>query len=118
MNDKDTSSYIADILQAIAYIEADIEGSSLEQLRADRKTRQLIERNLDIISEASCHLPAACKDRETSISWRDITNLGDFLRHPNRKVTTAILWKICKEDLAPLRKAMQRMQQQAGNRSP
>ena len=118
MNDKDASSYIADILQAIAYIEADIEGFSLEKLRADRKTRQITERNLEIISEASRHLPAAYKEREPDISWLDVANLGNILRHAYRKVKTEVLWKICKEDLAPLRKAMLRMQQQAGNRSP
>ena len=113
MNDKDTSSYIADILQAIAYIEADLEGFSLEELRADRRTRQITERNLEIISEASCHLPTACKEREPGISWRDIANLGDILRHPDRKVTAETLWKIRKENLAPLREAVLRMQRQA-----
>ena len=117
MNDKDASSYIADILQAIAYIEADIEGFSLEKLRADRKTRQITERNLEIISEASRHLPAAYKEREPDISWLDVANLGNILRHAYRKVKTEVLWKICKEDLSPLREAMLRMQQ-AGNRSP
>ena len=113
MNDKDFSSYIEDILQAIAYIEADIDGFSLERLRADRHTRQIVERNLEIISEASRHLPAACKDRESGISWRDIANLGNVLRHAYRKVETETLWKICRQHLGPLREAMLRMQQQA-----
>lgn len=113
MNDRDTSSYIADILQAIAYIEADIEGFSFEKLRADRKTRQITERNLEIISEASRHLPPACKAREADIPWRKIAAIGNVLRHAYHKVEIEILWKICKEDLGPLQEAMLRIQQQA-----
>lgn len=117
MNDNDASTYIAHILQAIDYIEADIQGLSLEKLRADRKARQLVERNLEIISEASRHLPPTYKTREADIPWREIADIGNVLRHAYRKVETEVLWKICKEDLGPLREAMLRMQQQTGNHS-
>jgi hypothetical protein len=36
----------------------------------DRRTRQLVERNLEILSEASRRLPNEYKDREAQISWR------------------------------------------------
>lgn len=112
MNDRDASPYIADILQAIAHIEADTEGFSLERFRADRAVRQLVERNLEILSEASRHLPAACTAREPGISWRDIADLGNILRRAYRKVNTERLWKIRQQHLGPLREAVLRMQRQ------
>ena len=113
MNDKDFSSYIEDILQALAYIEADIEGFNLERLRADRQTRQIVERNLEIISEASRHLPESCTAREASIPWRRIADFGNVFRHAYNRVELSALWRICQEDLQPLKAAMLRMQQQA-----
>ena len=110
MNDRDASSYIADILQAIDHIEADTEGFSLERFRADRAARQLVERNLEILSEASRHLPAAYTAREPDISWPDVANLGNILRHAYRKVNTETLWKIRQRHLGPLREAVRRMQ--------
>ena len=118
MNDKDPCSYIADILQAIDRIDSILAGHDYESFSDDFTIRMATERGLEIISEASRHLPAAYKERESDISWLDIANLGNILRHAYRKVKTETLWKICKEDLSPLREAMLRMQQQAGNRSP
>lgn len=110
MNDNDTSTYIAHILQAIDYIEADIQGLSLEKLRADRKARQLVERNLEIISEASRRLPESCKTQEASIPWRRVADFGNVLRHEYDRIDLDELWRICREDLLPLKTAMLRMQ--------
>ena len=111
MNDSDTSTSIAHILQAIAYIEADIKGFSLEKLRADRKARQLVERNLQIISEASRRLPESCKAQEASIPWRRVADFGNVLRHEYDRIDLDELWRICQEDLLPLKTAMLRMQE-------
>ena len=50
---EDPGLYIRHILEAIAYIEADTAGLDFERFRRDRRTRQLVERNLEILSEAS-----------------------------------------------------------------
>ena len=73
---RDSRLHADDILQAIANIEADTAGVNFEEFAADRRVRQLGERNLEIISEASRRLPslrgppnrifpgADCRDRE------------------------------------------------------
>ena len=53
---KNPTLYVDQILEAIKNIYADIAGKDLESFRADRRTRQLIERNLEILSEASRRL--------------------------------------------------------------
>ena len=113
MNDRDTSSYIADILQVIDRIESILAGHDYESFSADFTIRMATERGLEIISEASRHLPPACKVREADIPWRKIAAIGNVLRHAYHQVKIEILWKICKEDLGPLREAMLRIQQQA-----
>jgi uncharacterized protein with HEPN domain len=67
--EKDPAIYVRHILEAIANIEADIVGYDFERFRADRRTRQLVERNLEILSEASRRLPDEYKDREAQIPW-------------------------------------------------
>ena len=65
--EKDPAIYVRHILEAIANIETDIAGYDFERFRADRRTRQLVERNLEILSEASRRLPDEYKDREVQI---------------------------------------------------
>lgn len=112
MSDRSYADYVSDILTAIGYIEADIEGFSLERLRADRKTRQAVERNMEIISEASRRLPESYKAQETFIPWRRVADFGNVLRHEYDRIDLDELWRICQEDLLPLKTAMLRMQRQ------
>jgi len=67
---RDHSIYVDHMLEAIANIELDTAGYDFEKFRRDRRVRQLVERNLEIISEASRRLPQEAKDAEGQIPWR------------------------------------------------
>ncbi len=108
---KDPALYADQILEAIKNIYADIEGKDLEDFRADRRTRQLVERNLEILSEASRRLPDEFKRRESDIPWRNIAGIGNVLQHDYYKSNPEILWEICRKDLRNLQKAVERIGQ-------
>ncbi|MDE2260959.1 MAG: DUF86 domain-containing protein [Gammaproteobacteria bacterium] len=59
---RDPGIYVDHMLEAIANIELDTAGYDFERFRKDRRVRQLVERNLEIVSEASRRLPQASKD--------------------------------------------------------
>ena len=54
---------LTDIVEAIARIQAELAGVSLEAFEADWRKRWLVERSVEIISEASRHLPDELKAR-------------------------------------------------------
>jgi uncharacterized protein with HEPN domain len=97
------------MLEAIGNIETDIAGYDFEKFRADRRTRQLVERNLEILSEASRRLPEKFKDSEAHIPWRAIAGIGNVLRHDNHEAHPTVLWDTCKKDLRPLKEAVLRI---------
>ncbi|MBW4092853.1 MAG: DUF86 domain-containing protein [Proteobacteria bacterium] len=101
--------YADHILDAIANIEADIAGHDFDSFRADRRTRQLAERNLEIISEASRRLPEEMKDVERGIPWAAIAGIGNMLRHDYHRSHPTVLWETCKKDLGPLKAAVARI---------
>ena len=107
--EKDPAIYVRHILEAIANIETDIAGYDFERFRADRRTRQLVERNLEILSEASRRLPNEYKDREAQISWRAIAGIGNVLRHDHHETYPTVLWDTCNKDLQPLKDAVLRI---------
>jgi len=98
-----------DILQGIANIEADIAGCDFDGFVADRRVRQLVERNLEIISEASRRIPERLKAMETDVPWREIAGIGNVLRHDYGEVRPEILWGVCTHRLATLKAAVQRI---------
>jgi uncharacterized protein with HEPN domain len=97
------------MLEAIANIEADAVGYDFEKFRRDRRVRQLVERNLEIISEASRRLPQAAKDAEGQIPWRAIAGIGNVILHDYHDTYPTVLWQTCTKDLEPLKSALTRI---------
>jgi hypothetical protein len=75
--EKDPGIYLRHILEAIANIEADTAGYDFAKFRVDRRARQLVERNLEILSEASRRLPKELKEGEAHVPWRAIAGIGN-----------------------------------------
>jgi uncharacterized protein with HEPN domain len=48
---------LTDIIEAIELIQSDMAGVTLDAFEADRRKRSLVERGIEIISEASRRLP-------------------------------------------------------------
>lgn len=68
-------------------------------LATDRATRAAFERFLEILSEASRHIPEEWKDDFPTIPWRQVADLGNFIRHAYHKIDLEILWSIYENDL-------------------
>lgn len=107
--DRDASIYVDHMLEAITNIEMDTAGYDFERFRQDRRVRQLVERNLEIISEASRRLPQTAKDAEAQIPWRAIAGIGNVIRHDYHDTYPTILWETCTKDLHPLKGALSRI---------
>lgn len=83
-----------DILRAIAEVKALLAGRSRDFLIQDRIARAAFERFLEIISEASRHVPDELKAKHAAIPWQDIASLGNRLRHAYWLLDVELLWAI------------------------
>ncbi len=72
---------LTDIIEAIELIRSEMADVTLNAFEADRRKRWLAERGIEIISEASRHLPDALKARHASIPWPKVAGIGNVLRH-------------------------------------
>ncbi len=103
---KEPDLYLQHILEAIMHIEADTDGLTLEDFQRDRRAIQLVERNLEIISEASRHLADSLKDGTPGIPWRKIAGIGNVLRHNYMRVLPDVLWNTCRNEIPDLKRAL------------
>jgi uncharacterized protein with HEPN domain len=71
---------LTDILDAIEHIRAEMAGVSIEAFEADWRKRWLVERGVEIISEASRHLTDELKARHPEIPWAKVAGIGNVLR--------------------------------------
>ena len=68
--------------------------------------RQAIERNIEIISEASRRIPAGMKTRHPDVAWREIAAIGNILRHEYPAVNRDIIWQVATHDVRLLSAAV------------
>src|SRR5258708_34441100 len=93
---------LKDIVEAIGYIRSDMEGTTLESFAGDRRKRWQVERGLEIVSEASRHLPEDMKARHPEIPWRKVAGIGNDLRPEYTRVAADALWRLVRNDFGTL----------------
>jgi len=111
---RDPRLHADDVLQAMPTSRRDTAGVDFAGFAADRRVRQLVERNLEIISEASRPLPDAHKATQPDIPWREIAGIGNVLGHDYGEVRPDILWWVCIQRLVPLKAPVQRIRARLG----
>jgi uncharacterized protein with HEPN domain len=95
---------LTDIVEAIELIRNEMAGVTIEEFERDKRKRWAIERGIEIISEASRHLPNELKARHPHIPWAKVAGIGNVLRHEYEHVAHDVLWRVSFDDLVPLEK--------------
>lgn len=97
---------LSDLLNSLAYIDRLLKGKTREDLAEDPIMRAAFERFLEIISEASRHLPSEWKSDRPEVPWQEIAGIGNRLRHAYWSLDIDILWALHKDGrLRELQKA-------------
>ncbi len=104
---------IEDILQSISDILGFVAGYDFAHFLNDKMVRYAVTRGLEIISEASRHLPDELKARHPDIDWRGIAATGNVYRHGYDGIDDAFVWDVVVRDLEPLRLVLEQEQLQS-----
>jgi uncharacterized protein with HEPN domain len=99
------SPRLEDIIEAIERIRHVLDRVTLKAFEQDWEKRWLVERGIEIISEASRHLDDDMKMRRPEIPWSRVAAIGNVLRHAYDHVAADVLWKLAEVDLSPLLQA-------------
>ncbi|HEY2539680.1 MAG TPA: HepT-like ribonuclease domain-containing protein [Stellaceae bacterium] len=82
---------LTDIIEAVELIHSEMADVTLQTFEPDKRTRWLVERGVEIISEASRHLSDELKARHPEIPWSKVAGIGNVLRHEYERVA----WICC-----------------------
>lgn len=93
---------LGDLIEAAERVRAVVGDLPLEAFEADWKSHWLVQRGIEIISEASRHFPAEMKARHPDIPWPKVAGIGNVLRHGYEAIAAPVLWKLVREDLPRL----------------
>jgi uncharacterized protein with HEPN domain len=97
---------LEDMKRAIVEIHPLLDTVSFDEMQARPATRAAFERFLEILSEASRHVPDGWKADHADLPWRQIADLGNVLRHAYHRTDALALWRVYEIELAPLEQAI------------
>lgn len=76
--------------------------------------RWLVQRAIEIISEASRAIPDQLTKAHPYIPWRKVRGIGNVLRHDYEGLSDRIIWNVVLDELPRLKAAIQAISRQAG----
>jgi uncharacterized protein with HEPN domain len=76
-----TNFRLKDIIDAIDQIHALLKSKTYQDLTADKVVKAAFERFLEILSEASRHIPESLKVTRPDIPWWRVSGIGNHLRY-------------------------------------
>jgi len=97
---------IHDMMESIRGIERAVRGKTPSSYAKSWVTRSAVERGVEIISEASRHLPKDLKTQHKGVRWQDIAGIGNILRHEYQRVEPDIIWRAVKDYFPGLKAAL------------
>ncbi|OHV75965.1 DUF86 domain-containing protein [Rhizobium sp. LCM 4573] len=107
---RDATPALADILEAIELIEKALANKSRDEFQQDQILKLAIQRAIEIISEASKHIPSELLQHAPEIPWRSIRAIGNILRHEYHHIADDVIWDLTQHDLPPLKAAVLTLQ--------
>ena len=103
MPSRDWQLRIDDILEAIDKIERYTKGMDYAAWLEDEKTVDAVVRNIEIIGEASSHLPDDILERYGDIPWPFLRGIRNVLTHEYFGVDVEEVYQIICNDLPVLK---------------
>jgi len=89
-------------VDSIILIREYLDGVSRDDFDEDMALKDSVERRIEIIAEASKHLPQELRDAHPEIPWRSVVAMRNFLSHEYFAVANESVWNVVQNHLGPL----------------
>ncbi len=99
--------FLQDIVDGIRRIKEYTDSLELDDFLEKRMTIDAVVRNIEIIGEATKHVPERIKEKYSSIPWTRVQNMRNIVVHKYWGVDTDVLWDIIKNKLDELEEQIQ-----------
>jgi len=100
---------LEDINEALERITEYMEGLDYDSWKSDRKTIDAVIRNLEIIGEASTHVPEEIQEQHPNMPWYQMKGMRNILVHEYFGVDIDLLWKTVQDDLPPVKSLISKL---------
>ena len=98
---------LRDILETIERVQWKTRDKAFVEFVSDWELQFIVQRAIEIISEASRRIPDELKATRPEIEWRSIAGIGSVLRHEYHTISDKVIWDVVHADLPLLKTAIE-----------
>ena len=102
MSERVLSLLLNDLIDSISNILEFTKGMTQDDYEGDLKTKQAVERNFEIIGEATSRIPTEFKTQFPQINWRELKDFRNFIIHNYFGIDNNIVWDVIQFSLPDL----------------
>jgi len=103
MSERLWQEFAGDIITSCRKISDYTAGMDIEEFISDDKTYDAVLRNLEIIGEASKHIPEEIRKIHGEIEWRKIMDLRNIIIHDYIGIDENIIWDLINSKIPELK---------------
>lgn len=103
---RDVELILDDILDTIALIDQSLTEKDRSKFDENYMLQLGVQRAIEIISEASKHIPPSLQEQAPDVPWRSIRGMGNILRHEYHRIANDVIWDVIVQDLPVLKSAI------------
>ncbi len=94
--------FLRDIIDWMENVQVFVDGVDRREFMVDLKTRSAVERAMEIIGEASKHIPDDLRNQFPEVPWQGMAGMRDRVSHAYFGVDYDILWRTVTDEIPPL----------------
>ena len=95
-------AYLWDMLDAAASIRQFAQGATFHEYATNKLIRSAVERQLEILGEASRRVSEGFKEAHPEVPWRQIVGLRNLLAHEYGDIQHERVWQIATKNIPAL----------------
>lgn len=106
--------FLKDILKSMKLIQEYVEGMDFETFQNDQRTVDAVIRNIEIIGEATKHIPQNVKNEYSKVPWKEMARMRDKMIHGYFTIMHEILWQTANHDIPETKPLIEKMVEELG----
>ena len=106
---RNIKDYLIDILEECKYLLGRVKALNYNAFLCNDDFKKAFVRSLEVIGEAAKKIPSDIRKQYPQISWRDISGMRNKLIHEYFGVDYEVVWKTVKEEIPPLKTAIEKI---------